>query len=107
MGRSGSFKNFLQHRRGCEIAVRFENDRNVLGSGVASQFSQRASDVLNGGSLRPDQLVAENADIGSAKPRSQINETSRVGKLLLMFGPSVVHVGGATYTRNPKAAEDR
>src|ERR1700746_2979509 len=67
MRRSGSLKNSLQHRGGCEIAVRFENDRNVFGSGVASQFSQRAGDVLDGGSLRPGQLVAENADIGSAK----------------------------------------
>src|SRR6184192_673230 len=105
MRRSGSFKNLLQHRGGCEIAVRFKNDRNAFGSGVASQFSQRASDVLDGSCLRPDEFVAENADIGSAKPRSQVNETSRVGKLLLMFGPGVVHVGGAAYARNVKAAD--
>src|SRR5690349_12660262 len=90
-GRSGLFKNFPQHNRGCEITMGFEDDCHVLGPGVASQFTQRASDVSYCRGLGTDQLVSKDAHVRSAEPRSQVNETPRISELFLMFGAGIVH----------------
>src|SRR5689334_7718616 len=86
-------KNFFQDRGSREIAVRFQDDRYFLRLGVVSQLAQRPGNVFDGGCLWPDKLVAKNPHVGSAEPRGKVNEPPRVGKLFLMLGPGVVHVG--------------
>src|SRR6266704_5759564 len=60
--------------------------------------------MLDGRSARPDQLVAEDTHVRGAKPRSQINEPARIGKLLVMFRARIVHVGRTARARNAQPA---
>src|SRR5712671_3388757 len=51
-----------------------------------------------------DQLVAENAHIGSAELRGKVNEPPRIGKLLCVLLAGTVQVGRTAHAGNLQAS---
>src|SRR5258708_30259794 len=83
-----------------EGSVRFEQDSDVLGARIVPKFAQRCSNMLERRGTRSDQLVAENAHVGSGEQRGKVNEPPRIGKLLCVLLARSVQVGRTAHAGN-------
>src|SRR6266566_4550717 len=83
--RAGLFEDLAQRGRIGEVAVRFEQNRDVLWTGILAEFVEAGRNMLERRRARAEQLVAENADVGSANLLGKVNESPRVGKLLFVL----------------------
>ena len=78
--RARRFEYFAKGRSIREVSVRFEQDSDVLGARIVPKFAQRCSNMVERRGTRSDQLVAENAHVGSGEQRGKVNEPPRIGE---------------------------
>src|SRR2546425_6139517 len=103
--RAGLFEDLARRGRIGEVAVRFEQNRDVLWTGILAEFAEAGRNMLERRPARADQLVAENAYIGSADLRGKVNESPRVGKLLLVLPRiDIVQVGRTAHAGDAQPA---
>src|ERR1700730_17907542 len=92
VGRASFFEYFAKRWSIREVPVRFEQHSDVLGARIVPKLAERSGNMLDHGGTRSNELVAENAHVGSGELRGEVNEPPRVGKLLFVFLANTVQV---------------
>src|ERR1700731_175217 len=102
--RRASFLEYFAKRWSIrEVSVRFQQDSDVLGACIVPKFAQRCGNMLERRGTRSNELVAENAHVGSGDLRGEVNEPPRVSKLLFVLLASTVQIGRTAHAGNSQS----